>query len=168
MGDKKMNYKQIIACLTGFSTPIFGVSWNPPETDIAIAQRMIAFLEDRRVFYNPYHTKVEYQCISSILETRKFLTETIGGLSDKSELASHLRAIRAACREFVDTVGEPGHPRRGRKFHGPFEVEFFQALGRLRATAGIHIGAIAVMYGLSVEGSLAEILPAVVKEKDDA
>jgi hypothetical protein len=168
MGDKKMNYKKIIARLTGFSTPIFGVSWNPPETDIAIAQRMIAFLEDRRVFYNPYHMEVEYQCISSILETRKFLTETIGGLSDKSELASHLRAIRAACREFVDTVGEPGHPRRGRKFHGPFEVEFFQALGRLRATAGIHIGAIAVMYGLSVEGSLAEILPPAVKEKDDA
>ena len=28
-----MNYKQIIARLTGFSTPIFGVSWNPPETD---------------------------------------------------------------------------------------------------------------------------------------
>jgi hypothetical protein len=112
--------------------------------------------------------EVEYQCISSILETRKFLTEAIGGLSDKSELASHLRAIRAACREFVDTVGEPGHPRRGRKFHGPFEIEFFQALGWLRATAGIHIGAVAVMYGLSVEGSLAELLPAVVKEKDDA
>jgi hypothetical protein len=66
MGDKKMNYKQIIARLTGFSTPIFGVSWNPPETDIAIAQRVIAFLEDRRVFYNPYHMEVEYQCISSI------------------------------------------------------------------------------------------------------
>lgn len=163
-----MEYKEIISRLTGFTTPIFGASWNPPVADITVARRVMSFLEDRRVFYNPYHMEVEYQCIDSVLKTRKFLTETIGGLSDKSELASHLRAIRAACREFVDAVGGPGHPRRGRRFHGPFEVEFFQALGQLRAMAGIHIGAIAVMYGLSVEGSLAEILPPVVKEKDGA
>ena len=143
------------------------VKARSPETEVVTARRVIAFLEDRRVFYNPYNMEMEYQCVNSILETRKFLTETIGVLSDKSELAAHLRAIRAACRQFVDTMGEPGHPRRGRKFHGPFEVEFFQALGQLRATAGIHIGAIAVMYGLSVEGSLAEILPPVIKEEDD-
>lgn len=163
-----MNYKQIIGRLTGFSTPVFGVSWNPPQTDISVARRVIAFLEDRRVFYNPYHMEMEYQCVDSVLETRKFLTETVGGLSEKSELASHLRAIRAACRQFLDAVGDPHHPRRGQRFHGPFDAEFFQALGQLRATAGIHIGAIAVMYGLSVEGSLAEILPPAVKEKDDA
>jgi len=163
-----MEYKEIISRLTGFTTPIFGVSWNLPVADITVARRVMSFLEDRRAFYNPYHMEVEYQCIDSVLKTRKFLTETIGGLSDKSELASHLRAVRAACREFVDAVGEPGHPRRGRRFHGTFEVEFFQALGQLRAVAGIHIGDIAVMYGLSVEGSLAETLPPVVKEKDGA
>lgn len=161
-----MNYKEIISRLTGFSTPIFGVSWDPPVADITVARRVISFLEDRRVLYNPYHMEMEYQCVESIIETRKFLTEIIGHLSDNNELALHLRAIRAACRQFVDVVGETGRQRTGRRFHGPFETGFFEALGQLRATAGIHIGAIAVMYGVSVEGELAEILPPAVEEGD--
>lgn len=163
-----MDYKEIISRLTGFATPIFGVSWNPPAADITVARRVMSFLEDRRVFYNPYHMEMEYQCVDSVLETRKFLTDIVGGLSDKSELGAHLRAIRAACRQFLDTVGEPGHGHTGRRFHGPFETEFFEALGQLRATAGIHIGAVAVMYGLSVEGKLAEILPPAIEETNDA
>jgi hypothetical protein len=95
-----MKYKEIINRLTGFTTPIFGVSWNPPAADRTVARRVIAFLEDRRVFYNPYHMEMEFQCVDSVLETRKYLTKTIGDLNDKSELASHLRAIRAACRRF--------------------------------------------------------------------
>ncbi len=164
-----MHYKEILSRLTGFSVPIFGVTWNPPEPEVAVARRIITFLEDRRVFYNPYHMEMEYHCVESILETRKFLTEVIGGLGEKSELASHLRAIRASCRQFLDTVGEPGRPRHNHhRYHGPFETEFFQSLGQLRASAGIHIGAIAVMYGLSVEGPLAEILPPTVEEKEEA
>jgi hypothetical protein len=162
-----MHYKEIVSRLTGFSIPIFGVSWNPPPAEISVARRVIAFLEDRRVFYNPYHMEMEYHCVDSILETRKFLTDTIGNLPEKSELASHLRAIRAACRQFLDTVGDPSHPGRPRRFHSPFETEFFQALGQLRAIAGIHIGALAVMFGLPVEGQLSEILPPPVAEGDD-
>lgn len=163
-----MDYKEIISRLTGFTTPIFGISWNPPKAEITIARRVITFLEDRRVFYNPYHMEMEYHCVESILETRKYLTKIIGDLGERSELALHLRAIRAACRHFVDAVGEPGQPRTGRRFRGPFDTEFFQALGELRATAGLHVGAIAVMYGLSVEGRLSEILPPAVEDKDDA
>jgi len=164
-----MHYKEILNRLTGFSIPIFGVSWNPPEADITVARRVLTFLEDRRVFYNPYHMEMEYQCIESILETREFLTETIGNLGDKSELAPHLQAIRAACREFLDSVGEPGRPRLVQhRQRGPFETHFFQALGQLRGTSGVHIGAIAVMYGLPVEGQLAEILPPLAEEKGDA
>lgn len=162
-----MHYKEIVSRLTGFSIPIFGVSWSPPAAEITVARRVIAYLEDRRVFYNPYHMEMESHCVDSILETRKFLTEIIGNLTEGSELASHLRAIRAACRRFVDTVRDSGHPRPSRHFKGPFETEFFEALGQLRATAGIHIGVIAVMYGLPVEGQLSEILPPAVEEPDD-
>ena len=162
-----MDYKGIISRLTGFATPIFGISWNPPKAEITIARQVITFFEDRRVFYNPYHMEMEYHCVESILETRKHLTEVIGDLKEKSKLALHLRAIRAACRHFVDAMGDPGQPRTTHRFHGPFEIEFFEALGELRATVGLHIGAIAVMYGLSVEERLSEILPPVVEDKDD-
>jgi hypothetical protein len=153
-----MRFKEIAARLTGFSVPIFGVSWNPPEPDVAIARRVIAFLEDRRVLYNAYHLEVEEQCVHSITEIRQFLTKEIGALDEGSNLGEHFRAIRAACRRFLDGAG-PG----GRRLHqpwAPFEASFFTALGELRAAIGIHVGAIAVMHGLDVEGELATILPA--------
>jgi hypothetical protein len=161
-----MHYKEIVSRLTGFSIPIFGVSWSPLAAEITVARRVIAYLEDRRVFYNPYHMEMESHCVDSILETRKFLTEIIGNRTESSELTPHLRAIRAACRTFADTVRDPGHPRASRHFLGPFGTEFFLALGQLRATAGIHIGAIAVMYGLPVEGQLSKILPPAIEERD--
>jgi hypothetical protein len=158
-----MHFKEILSRLTGFSTPVFGASWNPPEADVTVARRVITFLEDRRVFYNPYDMEMPSHCADSIVETRKFLTETIGHLKETSKLAPHLRAIRAACREFLDSTGQAGHSRGGRgRYHGPFDM--FQALGQLRATSGIRIAAIAVMYGLPVEGELAEILPPVVNK----
>ena len=39
--------------MTGLSCPIFGISWNPSEDETAIAARIIRYLEDRRVLFNP-------------------------------------------------------------------------------------------------------------------
>ena len=44
-----MKFREITSRLTGISSPIFGVSWNPPPAEVTIARRAIAFLEDRRV-----------------------------------------------------------------------------------------------------------------------
>ena len=49
-----MTFKQILSRLTGISCPVFGIQWNPPEPEITVAQRVISFLEDRRVLYNPF------------------------------------------------------------------------------------------------------------------
>jgi hypothetical protein len=164
-----MKFKEVIGRITGFSVPIFGVSWNPPQPDVTAARRVLAFLEDRRVLYNPYNIEGEDQCIYSVTEIRKFLTEIIGNLGDKSELSGHLRAIRTACRVFLDAVGprgDQGHfkmPRWDERYGSPF----FTALGELRATIGIHVAAIAVMHGLDVEGELASIMPAVEERTND-
>jgi hypothetical protein len=164
-----MKFKEVIGRITGFSVPIFGVSWNPPQPDVSAARKVLVFLEDRRVLYNPYNIEAEDQCIYSVTEIRKFLTEIIGNLGDKSELAAHLRAIRAACRAFFNTIGPDGG--RGRfkrsRWDGSFESPFFTALGELRATIGIHVAAIAVMHGLDVEGELASIMPAAAENDDE-
>ena len=154
-----MKFKEIASRLTGFSVPIFGVSWNPPEPEVAVARRVLAYLEDRRVLFNPYHLEVADQCVHSVVEIRKFLTNEIGQLADDSRLSEHLRGIRAACRKFLDDT-PPGHGRILRPhWSGPFESEFFTQLGELRGAIGLRIAAIAVMHGLDVEGELASALP---------
>ena len=59
-----MIFREIRERLTGISCPIFGVSWNPSETERTKAIKIIRFLEDRRVLYNPY----EQECLISIIE----------------------------------------------------------------------------------------------------
>lgn len=154
-----MKFKEIASRLTGFSVPVFGVSWNPPEPEAAVARRVLAFLEDRRVLFNPYHLGVADQCVHSVVEIRQFLTTEIGQLAGGSELGKHLRGIRAACRKFLDEM--PSGSRRILRPHwtGPFESEFFTQLGELRALIGLRIAAIAVTHGLDVEGELASTLP---------
>ena len=49
-----MKFSEIAGRLSGFSTPIFGVQWEPPVIDRDVARRVISFLEDRRVLYDPY------------------------------------------------------------------------------------------------------------------
>ena len=51
----KITFKNIAKSLTGISTPVFGVSWRPPETDRDVVKKLVIFLEDRRALYNPYY-----------------------------------------------------------------------------------------------------------------
>ena len=51
---------------------------------------------------------MEGHCTQSVIEIRHFLTEVIGGLPADSNLAEHLRGIRAVCRQFLDTLGPGG------------------------------------------------------------
>ncbi len=163
---KRMKFKEVLSRITGFSVPVFGVSWTPTQPEITKARQVLAFLEDRRVLYNPYHLEVADQCIQSVLDIRRFLTEVIGQLGADSKLAEHLRGMRAGCRAFLDATS-PGARRIIRShWAGPFESSFFTSLGELRATIGVHVAAIAVMHGLDIEGELAEVLPAPSKKDD--
>ena len=107
-----MKFKETFARLTGISVPFFGVQWSPPEADRGVAKRVIAFLEDRRVLYAPSEIEVPEHCVHSIMEIRSFLTSELGKLEGTCDLASTLRALRAACRKFLDTVQKDGESNR--------------------------------------------------------
>ena len=149
----KINFKKIAKSLTGFSTPIFGVSWSPPESDREIVRRLITFFEDRRALYNPYNIETSMWVIKSVLGIRKKLTDTLETLDENSDISPHLRAMRAACRKFMDEIEKQ---KRGRY---PFREDIFTALGEMRAIFGIHIAQLCVKYGIDIEGDLATILP---------
>ncbi len=155
-----MNYKQIASRLTGISCPVFGVSWNPPATEVDVAQRVLSFLEDRRVLYNEYEMELPDHCMMSVIDIRRFLTDVLGRLPNKQGLPAHLRMMRAACRQFLDkNGGERFRDHQPHMFGGPETWVFASALGDLRTTIGLHVGIVCTMYGLGVEGDLAKILP---------
>jgi hypothetical protein len=156
-----MKFKEILNRITGFSFPIFGVSWNPPELEVTKARRVITFLEDRRVLFYPRHAESFDYATQSVLEIRHFLTEEISSLSTDSELTQSLRAMRAACRKFLDATDVRNERDRSyRRFPYSSSDDYFTALGELRATFGILLASIAAKYGLDIEDALAELLPA--------
>lgn len=154
-------FKELASKLTGFSTPFFGVSWQPPETERKAAKTVVNYLEDRRVLYNPTTLELPQHCISSVGEIRHFLTEKIAELDQHSELARNLRMMRAACRKFLDAA------QRLEQDHSPSFVHtrygawvFYGSLGEMRGTFGMCLAQIVLAYGLDIEEDLATILPA--------
>jgi hypothetical protein len=166
-----VKFSEVARRLTGISTPIFGVSWDPGQADVAVARRVIRFLEDRRVMFNPEHLEVPEHCVKSVIEVRRCLTTELAELGEDHAVAPHLQAMRAACRRFLDTAyeiegGDPGRLR-------PWGLEgwpawaFNAALGELRGVVGVHVAQLAVKYGVDVEDDLASILPASIEGDED-
>lgn len=160
-----MQFMEILSRLTGFSTPIFGVSWAPSQADVEIARRVIAFLEDPRVLYDPTDVETTDHCVASVIQIRQVLTQVLADKSDQDDLVDHIRAMRTACRKFLADIGVEGDEREfyipHQRFYtnGLHDYRLNQALGQLRATFGVHIAHIAVKYGLDVEDQLAVIFP---------
>jgi hypothetical protein len=107
----------------------------------------MSFLEDRRALYYPYDLEVPGHVTRSILEIRAFLTETIQELDPASPLVIHLKAMRSACRKFLDRK----RPMIWREL--PF------ALGELRGIFGTHIAQISAAYKVGISRDLTGILP---------
>lgn len=78
LGNAGMKFSEIANRLTGISTPLVGVSWQPSDLEVSAARRVIAFLEDRRVLYAPDELEVPDHCVRSVLEIRHFLSDELG------------------------------------------------------------------------------------------
>ncbi len=162
-----MKFSEVARRVTGFSCPIFGVSWDPGVAKVTAARRVLVYLEDRRVLFAPFEAESPGHCVQSILDMRHFLTTELAQLDDKEDdIAPHLRAMRASCRRFLrstDVLADRG------PFYGSHEWVFNQALGELRGTFGVHIAMLSSKFGIDVEDDLATILPeAELDSGDDA
>ena len=156
-----MKFKEIANRITGISCPFFGVSWTPPKSEREIAKRIISFLEDRRVLYSPYEMEMPSHCVESIIDIRRYLTQEIGSIPNGTEIEASLRALRAACRKFLDKIQIDNI--EDRYIRPPYSNVnswiFLSGLGELRGVFGIHIAKIAVSYGIDLEDDLASIVP---------
>ncbi len=74
-----MRFKDILLRITGISTPMFGVSWNPPQSERETVRRFISYVEDRRTLFYPLKTlrtsHIPWGICDSVLEIRSLRTD---------------------------------------------------------------------------------------------
>jgi len=152
MPNMKIGFKKIASRITGISIPIFGVSWNPPESEREVVRETFIFLEDRRALYNDFAHEIDHEVADSVLAIRAELTAALKRMPEDSKAVSSFKAMRAACREYLDSTC-----RHKGVWSLPFS--FMTQLGRLRAIIGVHIVYLAVEYGIDIDGELVRIIP---------
>jgi hypothetical protein len=163
-----MTWQEILSRITGFSVPIFGIQWNPPEAERSVVKRVLTFLEDRRVLYSLTEYEYPDACEKSVELIREKLSDEIGKLESTTELAKNLRAMRAACRAFLNAV-QAKNLIVTRLNNYPYPAkhwEFIEALEALRKDFGYRIAALAVSYGIDVESELQSVLPPELEADD--
>lgn len=155
-----MKFSEILNRLTGISCPIFGISWNPVDTERNIARRIIVFLESRRVLYSAYEYESVCPCITSVTEIKNHLTTELQQIDEKSKLNSYVRAMRNACNKFLNKCPDNKEFRWYACKSGNIDNWIFtSAIGELRGVFGVMIGQIAKAYGVDIEDELAQIIP---------
>lgn len=164
MKNIKIRFKELISRLTGFSIPVFGISWQPDESEILIARRVLNSLEDRRVLYSPYEFEMPDHCIHSILDIRRLLTDEMNKLSQNSGLYKDLLFLRSACRKFLDPINSTRNSSRYNNISSIDSWIFISALGELRGIFGIIISKISISYGIDIVGDLVKIVPIEVND----
>ena len=155
-----MKFTELANRLTGISCPVFGISWNPVDTERAIARRIIIFLEPRRVLYSAYEYETTHPCITSVTEIRNYLTSQLENVDENSKLNSYIRAMRSSCNKFLSKCPDREDFRYHACMNGNIDNWIFtSAIGELSGVFGVMIGQMAKAYGLDVEDELAEIIP---------
>jgi len=149
----KKSFK-ILKKITGISSPVIGVSWNPNDTDRDKIKNLITYLEDRRVLFNPFQLEFPIWVSKSVIEIRSKLTKILSSFDENSETSELLRTMRSSCRRYLDKTF------RLQK-HNFTDRYLIENLIELRSTFGICIGKLSIMYGIDMEENLIEIVPLV-------
>lgn len=156
--ESRIPFADIARRITGITTPVFGVNWEPPESKRDVVRRLVAFLEDRRALYAPYDMEHGPWVERSVLEMRGELTNVLKDCPEDENITGPIRAMRAACRKFLDKTGPPGRRERRQHFMR-YEAGIWEALGELRAIFGLHLARLCAAYGVDAEPDLASIFP---------
>ena len=136
----KVQFKTFLQRISGVSTPVFGVSWRPPNHDRQELRRLIIFIEDRRIlFRSDFVDGRSDWVVQSILEIRNELTKTIQNLSEDSKAIKDLRVLRKACRDYLSVKADID------------EGEFIEMHYAWQDKMHVHVKNLVLMYGIELE-----------------
>jgi hypothetical protein len=148
--------------VSGFSTPFGGVSWEPKQDEAEEIRKLLAFIEDRRVFHITDERNIEITTgshkmqpkyvVDSIQKIREEITGSLRSMSFSAVTRGCLERMRAACRQYLDTnyVIVPTLVRLIEKRA--------KTIGEFRAAMGIEIARLCALHQLDVEEDLVPLV----------
>jgi hypothetical protein len=151
--NRALKFRTLASRITGISVPVFGVQWNPPKAECDVVRNLLVFLEDRRALFNEFPLETQNEVEGSVQKIREKLTEAIAALPENSEAVASFRAMRLACREYLDSLKK--------QMYNQWLID----LGRLRGVFGYQCVLLAVKFGVDIEPQLASIVPPEFRKK---
>ncbi len=154
---KKRTVKKLLRSLRGFSFSVLGfgagATFNRPPEEREVVLKLIAQLADRRILFHHSCHVVHQDMIASLQRMRDNITAAIEQIPE-SPAVPHLTPMRQSCHEFQALVeayfNDPDEP---------LQSDFHIGIRELRHTIGLCVSQLSSIYGISVEGDLASILP---------
>ena len=151
-----MKPREILSRWTGFSTPIFGIQWNPPVLQMQIAKEVIIELEDRRVLFYAQHGEDLSYANQSAIQIRQMVNNELKKLDRDAPLYKSLSKLRKATRDFCNECDKI--ERASAEY--PVTMSMLRsALEKFRKSVGQVVGEISVSFDLEIEDDLASIIP---------
>ncbi|MGE4318639.1 MAG: DUF6650 family protein [Deferribacterales bacterium] len=145
--------------LTGISFPFGGISWEKKKSERDYVKELLSFLEDRRVLYVPCEAEVPRYAYESVQEIRKFLTQYMINVGEKSYIYPHLKALRAECvRTIIALEKDGGWIISGNGLGNAIHLN--SELGRLRGIFGVQLAILCNDLDVDISENLVTILPA--------
>lgn len=104
------------------------------KVDQRLVKEFVGRLDERRVFYVPYHAEQVEQVVGSLRTVAKDSLQTLAGLSHGPSKAA-VGVVLDQTRKFLDRWGDARTPPQRGRFPAWFDQEtskFFEDLGELR------------------------------------
>jgi len=150
-----LKFQRILKNVTGFSTPIFGIQWTPPQWASDLAEETLVYLSDKRVLFNRFDMENAEHCIQSVDNIRNHLSSQRQKLQGNKELDNSLAAMQRSCRRFIDYVGHPKYSG----FEKPIQESILEnELQKLRSSFGKQVATLSISFGVDVKDELASTI----------
>ena len=127
--------------LNGFSTPFFGVSWDNVQSSKEWFEKLLFFLESKRILVNPKEMEKQEWCIHSVLEIKQLLSHLPETIKFSNEEYSIIREMINSCNEYLDSVSNLDLPNiiyKGND-HKWADLKFDAAMKRFRNSFKLQI-----------------------------
>ena len=138
--------------LNGFSIPWLVFSWDKNTTSKEYFENLLFYLASKRILVNPREMEIKEQCIDSVLEIKRILTQLPVEIKFSKEERLLLRNMVQACNLYLDTVNKTNLPRLLYKDENRWENAVFdKAMKNLRFSFRDTITEIESRYNLHFE-----------------